>query len=340
MLSRFHTISRVLFILCLLSTLVLAACGDDGKKDEKTETKTIGVLNISPGMELVLAGFKDVMASEFGYIEGENVTYIYGGPSGSVEGLDPLIDDLKTHDLDLVLAFGTPPAQKAEAAFADTSIPVIFGPVNDPIAAGLVETIAGHPENVTGIQNGASVAKGLDWLVQTMPGVEQVYVPHNPLDSSSVASLASIQEVAPGLGIELLIGEVTTSDELTEALANIPEDADAVLVLRVAMFDARTADIVSAATEKDLPAMVSRSDVLEFTGAIIGFGPDFYNIGQRMARLADQVFKGTEASALPIETAEEFLSVNLAAARAIGVEIPDAILRQANNIVGQTAESE
>ncbi|MBN1564442.1 MAG: ABC transporter substrate-binding protein [Anaerolineae bacterium] len=323
--------SRVLFIVVILSSMLLSACEED-KKDESTQEKTIGVLNLSPGMESVLAGFKATM-TERGYEEGKNITYIYQGPAGSVEGLDPLIEELKTHDLDLVLAFGTPTAQKAQAAFADTDIPVLFGPVNDPITAGLVTSITTHSENVSGVQNGASVAKGLEWLSKIMPEAKNVYVPHNPDDASSIASLLSLQEIAPSLDIELLINEVTTNDELTTALAEIPEDADAVFILRVAMFDARTADFVPPANALGIPVMASRSDILEATDVIIGFGPDFYKIGQQAAGLAVQILEGTKASDLPIETSEEYLSINLKAAEAIGIEMPNEILNQANEII-------
>ncbi len=103
-------------------SLLLAACGGPAKP----KTYTIGVINLAPTLEDTITGFKQGM-TELGYIEGENVTYIYAGPAGSIDELDGKAQDLVKAKVDLIFSISTPAAQAAKKATADNNIPVVFG---------------------------------------------------------------------------------------------------------------------------------------------------------------------------------------------------------------------
>lgn len=136
-----------LFILYLMMA-VLIACAD--RLPEK-HSLTVGVINLSPGLEPVLTGFQAGLA-DLGYIEGDTVTYLYGGAAGEIAELDAAAEDLVTAGVDLILAIGTPASQAALRATGATEspIPIVFAAVFDPVLAGLVRSLDTPGGNLTG----------------------------------------------------------------------------------------------------------------------------------------------------------------------------------------------
>ncbi|HLF02994.1 MAG TPA: ABC transporter substrate binding protein, partial [Anaerolineales bacterium] len=118
-----------------MAALLLTACGGFGATPVKTYT--IGAVNLTPALDPAWEGFKAGMA-ELGYVEGENVTYIYEGPVGSIDKLEPAAQSLLEADVDLMVALSTPAAQAAKRVTASTQTPVVFLPLVDPVGAGLV----------------------------------------------------------------------------------------------------------------------------------------------------------------------------------------------------------
>jgi putative ABC transport system substrate-binding protein len=159
-----------------------------------------------------------------------------------------------------------------------------------------------------------------------------VFVPHNPDDGSSVAGLAASKEAANKLGIQLVVHEARTAEQLNLVFARFPEDVDAILVPSNNMALDRIADFVKVAQERHLPLASVSYTQLE-AGTLMTYGPDFFQVGRQAARLADKVLKGTSPADLPVETSEYFLSVNLITAQAIGLAIPDEVLQQADRVI-------
>lgn len=308
----------------ILAAVLLAGCGG------KPETYTIGVVNFSPSLDGVFEGLKIGMA-EKGYVEGENVTYIYEGAVGSIDALDPAIQNIMAQNVDLILSISTPATQKIKAATQESKIPVVFAPVTDPVASGIVDSLTSPGANLTGIQNRGSIAKGLDWLLTIAPGTRRVFVPHNPNDDSSAQGLTELQAAADDMGLELVIVDVTTGDEFEAAMAAIPEEVDAIYMLPSGFFSARAAAYAEAGITHKLP-VTSVAPQTE-AGLLMSYGHDYPSMGIQLSRLVDQIFKGADPGDLPVETPEFFLSINLQTAAAIGLEIPDDILVQADNLI-------
>lgn len=312
--------------LLIVAGLLLAACGTP-----QPQTVTIGVVNLSLALNPVFDGFKAGMA-DLGYVEGQSVTYIYAGPVGSIEALEPAIQDLKTQDIDLLLALSTPATLQAKHAVKGTDIPVVFAPVNDPVGSGVVDNLRNPGGNLTGIQVGGFVPKELEWLLTIAPDTTHLFVPYNPDDSSAVQGMVALDEAADKLGIEIVVGEAHTPDEIMSAIDTIPEEVDAIFLPPDNLMTAHIDDFVAVALERDIPISSVAYPQAE-AGALMSYGPDFFRLGEQVARLADKVLQGTSPADLPIETAEFFLSINLQTAEAIGLDIPDTVLRQADNII-------
>jgi putative ABC transport system substrate-binding protein len=317
--------SPLLVVIAIMAGLLLTACGGSPK------TYTIGVINIVPDLGSTLDGFKEGMA-ELGYTEGENVAYIYEGATVDMGELDSVAQGLVEQDVDLILSITTPATRAAQKATAGTDIPIVFVPVTDPVGAGLVDSLRQPGGNTTGVTFGAQEGRRLESLVEIVPTIERIYVFYNPEDQSPVLALEAVDAAATELGIEIITREVHTSEEVTTAMESIPEEADALFLLPDSLVSTRMFDIIELAIELGLPTSGANTAIVEY-GLLTAYGMDQRSSGKQAARLADQIFQGIEPADLPVGMAEFYLAVNLKTANAIGLDIPEEILRQADIII-------
>lgn len=315
-------------LLFITTGLPLTACGGAGQP----KTYKVGVVNLSPPLEVVLEGFKEGM-TELGYTEGENITYVYEGAADTVDKLDGLAQNLVAADVDLILSITTPASMAAQRATASNSIPIVFVPVNDPVKAGLVASLRNPGGNITGVTYGLQEGRRFEWLIQVAPAVKQVYIPYNPEDQSAVTSLAAVSEVAQNLGVELITRQARTQEEVTASVKNIPEEADAIFLAADTLVVGQVAAFAEAAVQRKLPTSASAPDIVMNQGILTTYSFDIRASGKQAARLAGQIFRGIKPADLPVEVPEFISIVNLKTAESIGLDIPDTILRQADVIV-------
>jgi putative ABC transport system substrate-binding protein len=306
--------------------LLLAACG--GATQPKSYT--IGVVNYVPSLEQVFAGFKVRMA-ELGYVEGKNVTYIYHGITPpNPEAMDREVQSLQDQKVDMFLTMGTLPTLTAKKVVAGTDIPVVFAPVINPVEEGAVESINHPGGNVTGVQNGYTVGKALEWLHKTVPQATKIFVVYNPKDEVARTSVKPLPDVASKLGVELVLNEVGTREEALAAVNSMPKDAALFLVPTPSLNP--TTAIVELAVKRGIAVGTTSPTDLQ-AGAVVSYAASFPAMGNQAARMADQILKGTKPGDLPVETAEFLMKINLKTATSIGLEIPDTILQQAAEVV-------
>ena len=316
----------IIVALAVFMLLPTAACSSE------PEMITIGVVSPADSMEAVLQGFKDGMADK-GYIEGENITYIYNGALGGDPAvLEAEVKSFVDAKVDLIYALATPGSLAAKNATAGSGIPVVFAPISDPVGAGLVESMTAPGGNLTGVRSGTFVGKELEWLHRIAPDVKKIFCPYNPNDGAAVYGLNQLQETAAVLGIEVVAPEVASPDDVPTVLANMPDDIDALFMGTDSMILSRIQDFVAVGLEKSIP-VTSINIGLVKAGALLAYGPEFNSVGRQSARLADQILKGADVSSLPSEDAEYFLYLNQATANAIGIEFPDEALTAAEEIV-------
>jgi putative ABC transport system substrate-binding protein len=316
---------RAILVWTVVLGLLLMSCGGDQK------TYTIGVINIVPHLNNTLVGFKEGMA-ELGYVEGENVTYLYGGATTDMHRLDSVAQGLVEADVDLILSITTPPTQAAQRATDGTDISVVFVSVTDPVGVGLVDSLRQPGGNTTGVTFGVQEERRLEWLVRIVPTIEQIYVPYNPQDQSPVLALEVLSEAATKLGVELITREVRNPEEIMPAIEHVPEEADAICFLPDSLISTRMSDLIIAAIELQLPTSGANTEIVK-DGLLTSYGMEQISSGKQAARLADQIFQGIKPGDLPVETAEFYSAINLRTAEAIGLYISDEILLQADIIV-------
>ena len=325
--QRFKYRQRIVAVTLFITIgLLLAACGIIQPK-----TFTIGVINLTPVLDPVFEGFKTGMA-ERGYTEGENVSYIYEGPTGSIDKLDAVAQGLVGADVDLILSLSTPATLAAQRATTGTDIPIVFAPLTDPVGAGIVQSLTQPGGNLTGIMLGMQEDRRLEWLLKADPTIKQIYIPYNSNDQGPVLALEIVSEAASKLGVEIVTREARNAEEIVAATENIPETADAVFILPDSLVTAGIPDFVKATIELGLPLSVPSAEQVE-QGALISFSSGLFSSGEQAARLAGQILKGAKPADLPVEMSEVVLLINLKTAKAIGLEIPDDVIRDAYIII-------
>ncbi|HEX9869893.1 MAG TPA: ABC transporter substrate-binding protein [Candidatus Tectomicrobia bacterium] len=313
-------------ILLAMTGLLLSACGGT----PPVKTYTIGVVNYVSVLEAVLEGFKTRMA-ELGYVEGQNITYIYHGVlAADSEVIKREVQSLLDQKVDLFLTLGTLPTLAAKHAVEATNIPVVFAPVINPVEEGIVQSITHPGGNVTGVQNGNTIPKALEWLHKIVPQVSKIYVFYHPQDRVALTSVKTFPEIAAALGFELILDEVQSRQEAIAAIQRLPKDA-AIFLAPAPRLEPLAAMIEAAVAHGT--AVAAQNPRYIQGGVLVAYAPDPSAIGKQAARLADQIFKGTRPADLPVETAEYFLNINLQSANLIGLHIPDEILRQAKSVI-------
>ncbi len=316
-----------LVIIILLSGLFLTACSQADEGPYR-----IGVINFLPVMDSVLDGFKAGMI-EAGYVEGEDIEFIYEGPADELEYLEGIAKDLiENQDIDMLLSFSTAGTQAAYDAAAGTEIPIVFVPVTDPVVNNFVDSLNEPNGNLTGITNGGSDAKRLEWLRLLDPRVKTLYVPYNPNDGSASQALAAMQEDIVDMEVTLITYQVHNVDDIIESIVQMPEGVDGVFLLPDILTVSRTDLFLDEVFARKIVLSGSTTAATE-GGALMAFGVDFYKSGVQAARLARGIIEGTPPSDLPVESAEFFLHINLDTANKIGLEISDDLLDQADKVI-------
>ena len=311
-------------VICLsLTSLLWTACG--GTTPPKTST--IGVVNFYAALEPVLAGFKDQMVA-LGYVEGNNVTYIYHGLlENDPEVLGGEVKRLLDQKVDLLLTMGTPPTLAAKRA--GPSVPMVFASVMNPVKQGIAQSVSHPGGNMTGVQVIDGAPKAMEWLLKLVPGTKTVYVPYHPDDRVATAIVRSLPDAAVRLGVALALDRVYTPEAGMVTMATLPKDA-AILFIPSPALTPHMSAMRKFIIARGIPAGAYSFPVED---VLFTYGTNQADQGKQAARLADQILKGKKPGDLLVETAEYFLRINLKTATAMGLHIPDEILRQADTVI-------
>jgi len=324
------------WLIVSVAVIAAAACGDNSSRADRSFT--IGLITNNPNGMRNVEGFVEEL-SELGYVEGVNVTYRYSGEPMTGDDLERELEDFLEVEVDLVFTAGTPTGVAAHRIMKGTGIPIVFGVIADPLAAGVMEDLSHPGGNITGVKLGIDQVRRLELLKQLAPTIDSVLVPYNPDDSAAATAVEQISLVAGELGIELVLAEARNDAEVTELLDSIPDHIDSVFLVPDSTVNARLADILERALQLSLPTSGPSTAQVE-EGALMTYGFIHEEAGAQAAHIADRVLRGADPGNLPVEDTESFLAVNLNTAEVIGLDVSDATLQQARIIIRPTTDEE
>ena len=212
----------------------------------------------------------------------------------------------------------------------------MFAAGTDPVAAGLVESIAAPGGRLTGFHflTVDLTAKRLEILREIVPNLRRIVTFYDPRTPGAIASFAAAQEAARKLGIEVVAQQVTSPEEIRDRLrALTAADAEAFFFIADFLVIIHTSLVVEAANALRLPTMATQLGAVR-TGALAAYGLDFREYGRRPARYVARVLAGTPARDLPVEAVNQpALAINLKTAKAIGLNIPPLLLTRADEVI-------
>jgi putative ABC transport system substrate-binding protein len=266
-----------------------------------------------------------------GYVEGRNLVVEYR--HGPYERLPELAAELTRLKVDVLVPM-TPQASLAAKA-ATVTIPIVFL-ASDPVAAGIVPSLAKPGANLTGVAFEAGLeiyGKQVEMLKQVVSRLSRVIV-LAPVDPARSALLKNVATGAQALGVkaEFLQGrEPAELDRAFDALGQLR--GDALLVPPMPFFFTHLKWVVDLATRRRLPAVYTAREFVA-AGGLMAYGPDVPALHRRVAVYVDKILKGAKPADLPVEQPTTFdLAINLKTAKALGLTIPQALLLRADEVV-------
>jgi putative tryptophan/tyrosine transport system substrate-binding protein len=222
------------------------------------------------------------------------------------------------------------------ATQATQSIPIVTAIAGDPVAAGLVASLAQPGGNVTGLSTPAPELEGkrLELFTQAVPKLSRVVALRNPANPFTTIAWQAMQPEAEALGVQLQPVEARSPHDLDRALATIKEARpDGLIVVPDRFLLAYRASVVHFMAKHRLPGMFPFPEFAQ-DGGLMAYGPDYPDMFRRAATYVDKILKGAKPGDLPVEQPMKFeLVINLKTAQALGLTIPPILLFQADEVI-------
>ena len=296
----------------------------------------IGFLGItSPGRDTrTLAAFHQGL-KELGFAEGQNVAIEYRWAEGRNDALPALAADLVRQQVTVMFAPASTPAALA-AKGASQTVPIVFTIGADPVAAGLVASLAKPGGNVTGVSILINLlsSKRLELMHTLLPNTRAVAVLMNPKSANAWPDLKETEAAARALGLELKVFNASTEQEIETAFAGAAkEQTGAVFVIADGFFRNQSGQLVALAARHAIPASYPWPEFAEH-GGLIGYGANNADAWRQGGVYVGRILKGERPMELPVMQATKVeLVINLKTARALGLEIPARLLALADSVI-------
>jgi len=306
-----------------------------GRAQQAASPKRIGFLLVgfSPDSKAAEAFRRGLR--EAGYIEGRDVVIEWRVASGDYTRVPELIADLIQRRVDVMVHDSTVGTEVAKRS--TSTIPIVMALVLDPVASGLVKSLANPGGNVTGLSMHTEIplhSKRLQFLKEMIPDLTRAAVmwnPDHPLHGSAVENLKAI---GPRMSIELSFVGVRTPEQLAPAFSDIDRaKAQTLMVMDDPIFFAYRTILLQLASAARLPTM---HDLRRFpeVGALMSYGADVYDLFRRSATYVDRILRGARPSDLPVEQPTKFeLVINLKTANALGLTVSDRLIALADEVI-------
>jgi putative tryptophan/tyrosine transport system substrate-binding protein len=279
--------------------------------------------------QALLQGLRDL-----GWIDGRNIVFEYRYADGKNDRLPELVAELVRLKVDIIVTAVTNDTLVAKNAAG--GIPIVMAAAGDPVATGIVESLARPGGNITGLSqmNPDLTGKRLELLKEIAPNISSVAVLLNPDDPISVLGLNEIQSAARRLKFEVHALQVRDTYDLEKALQDVAKaKLDALAIMPNPVFVKNLKTIADFAIQNRIPSMFH---LREFTdvGGLVAYGADRADLFRRAATFVDKILKGASPADLPIEQPTKFeLAINLKTAKALGLTVPPTLLARADDVI-------
>jgi putative ABC transport system substrate-binding protein len=329
--------TAIILVFMFILSFSLAGCSDqksgstpptDG--DKKLQ---IGIIQIveHPSLNTIRESFIEQLAAK-GYKDGENIVIDYQNAQNDQNNLKTIAQKFANKKYDLIVAIATPSAQAAAGETAD--IPVLFSACTDPVGSGLVSDMEKPGKNVTGTSDAVSAAKIMELAKQITPNIKTVGALYNSGETNSIAVINGLKEYAKDNGLTVVEATVTNSSEVQQAATSLVSKADAIFTPIDNTVASAMPLVSQIAKQAKIPVYVG-ADSLVKDGGLATYGINYPVLGQETANMAVEILGGKNPGDMPVKTMTEMeIYINMDTAKAIGITIPEEILKNAAEVFG------
>jgi len=319
--------------LWILLIIITQGCISKG-----TKIYRVGILCGIDSVSPTIGGFKSKM-DELGYHEGKNILYDIHKINFDPVEEKHIIKRFMGEKVDLIFAFPHDAALTAKNITQRTDMPVIFAYVNME-DINFVNSLREPGGNITGIQHPleALTGKRFELLLEFDPTIQNVWVAYDAERSIFTTALTSLREAAQSKHINLVEVSVSTLDDIKrdfEMRENMPDiGIDSIFIMPDQFIQTQESWILirDFAQKHNLPISANVYGHM-VDGALFHLGNDYVEVGAKAATLADKILRGTHPSELPVLSPEGYLRINLISAKALGLTVPEGLLKQATEII-------
>jgi putative ABC transport system substrate-binding protein len=269
--------------------------------------------------------------SELGYFDGKNI-FIEFRYAKKTEELPDLAAELVRLNVAVIVTTGTPPTLAAKQA--STTIPIVMIGSGDPVASGLVASLARPGGNITGSSalSPELAGKRLEILQEAFPKISRVAALWNPNNPASAVAFKATEVAGKAMGLQIESVQFRNLSDLSDSLLKIVKKADALVFFR-GNISVTTNQIVDVATKSRLPAIYPEPEFSD-AGGLMSYGTNNTELYRRAAAYVDKILKGAKPADLPVEQPKKFeFIVNLKTAKQIGLTIPPNVLARADRVI-------
>ena len=326
----------MLISIAMIVALLLSGCG----QAQETKVYHVGVLSGLDAFGPALDGFKSKM-TELGYVEGETIIYDVQSTNVDMDAYTSITKKFVEDKVDMIFVFPTEAAAVAKAATQGTDIPVVFTlSFTDVEGIDLINSVREPGGNITGVRFPSVdiASQRLQILLEMAPNAKRIFVPFLKDYPNVPGQLDVIRSQAQSSGVEIIeFGAASPQDLQAKVDSFVTADGvgiDAILMIAEPLgITPPFYDVLSTfAYDHKLPI---GGALMESNGnsSVFGLLPQAKVTGEQAAVLADKVFRGTPAGTIPVVTADGYFQINYKAAQALGITIPDGLLKRADEII-------
>jgi putative tryptophan/tyrosine transport system substrate-binding protein len=268
-----------------------------------------------------------------GWIEGRNIVIELRWAEGKNERYADIAAEFVRLNVDVIVTTGT--AAVVAAKQATSVIPIVFTSAGDPVATGLVASLARPGGNVTGLSNQLPdvAGKRLELLREIIPDLHRLAILTNAGNPIGALEMGEVQAAARTLGLEILPLEIRRAEDIGPAFEALKDRADALYVVAEPLLSGNHVRISTLALGARLPTLLGIRDYVE-AGGLVSYGPNIPDLFRRAADLVDKILRGAKPKDIPVEQPAKFdLVINLTTAKALGLTIPPTLLARADEVI-------
>jgi ABC-type uncharacterized transport system substrate-binding protein len=271
---------------------------------------------------------------ELGYVEGKDVVYDWCSANGQIDLLQQEARELAGGNVEVIVSASMLTTQALHRA--NVKVPVVMVAVDDPVASGFVQSIARPQTNFTGLTADVldQVPRFIELLSSAVPRLSRVVGLVNPTNTTYRAYCSSLSASAQKAGARLVIVDAATAQQMDRAFHGGKDEADGVVVMSDALFYTGRKQIVELAETSRRPVIYPLRGYVE-AGGLMSYGPKLEDNFLRAATYVDNLLKGANPATMAIEAPAKYeLVINRNTALALGLAIPDELLKKADRVIG------